>query len=126
VQVSAWMTCRCAELTTHASLTLASTLFTTRACGQIRQCSFVDLLQCQTVAALWNVNNVSLSAASPSRIGALSNNFKSSYLQAFAETSKIAGLFTVAAPTMELHCNIYYLFSLSLRFWRVQYMGVMN
>jgi hypothetical protein len=34
--------------------------------------------------------------------------------------------FTVAALNIEPWCNIYCLFSLSLRFWRVQYMGGMN
>jgi hypothetical protein len=33
---------------------------------------------------------------------------------------------SVAAPHIELQCNIYFLFSLSLSFWRVQYMGDMN
>jgi hypothetical protein len=32
----------------------------------------------------------------------------------------------IAALNIELQCNIYCLFSLSLRFWRVQFMGVMN
>jgi hypothetical protein len=33
---------------------------------------------------------------------------------------------TVAALNVELRCNISCLFSLSLRFWRVQHMGEMN
>jgi hypothetical protein len=33
---------------------------------------------------------------------------------------------TVEALNIEPECNIYCLFSLSLRVWRVQYMGVMN
>jgi hypothetical protein len=33
---------------------------------------------------------------------------------------------TVVALNTELQSNMYYLFSLSLRFWGVQYMGVMN
>jgi hypothetical protein len=33
---------------------------------------------------------------------------------------------TAAALNIEPYCNIYCLFSLSLRFWRVQYMGAMN
>jgi hypothetical protein len=32
----------------------------------------------------------------------------------------------VAALNIELRCNIYCLFSLSLKFWRVKCMGVMN
>jgi hypothetical protein len=37
-----------------------------------------------------------------------------------------AGATTVAALNIEPQCNIYCLLSLSLRFWRVQYMGAMN
>jgi hypothetical protein len=33
---------------------------------------------------------------------------------------------TVAVLNIELQCNIYCLVSLSLRFWRVPYLGVMN
>jgi hypothetical protein len=32
----------------------------------------------------------------------------------------------IATLNIELQCNIYCLFSLSLRFWRVQFTGVMN
>jgi hypothetical protein len=35
-------------------------------------------------------------------------------------------LHTVAALNFELQCNIHCLLSLSLRFWRVKYMAVMN
>jgi hypothetical protein len=33
---------------------------------------------------------------------------------------------TVAALNIELQCNSFCLFAVSLRFWRVQYTGVMN
>jgi hypothetical protein len=49
-------------------------------------------------------------------------------LACLQQIAELAGLFknTVVALNIEVQCNIFCLYSLSLRFWGVQYMGVLN